>query len=200
MFSLSKTPISLDTAQAIVRAHFGGSAQIAHFRELTDGYFNAAYRIELSGGDAYVLKVAPPASVRVLRYERDIMRAEVEALRLVRAHTSVPAPSVISYDPSQRILPNDYFLMTCLPGAPLNTLRDKMTPDERDDSQRQAGGFLRQVNSITGVRFGYLAGGGGPPPPPHPLNNHLYRTILSFRLKGGIFWLQLFIRFFFYNI
>ncbi len=29
MYSLSKTPIALDAAHAIVRAHFGGSAQVA---------------------------------------------------------------------------------------------------------------------------------------------------------------------------
>ncbi len=76
MYSLSKTPVSAASAQDIVAHHLGSSARVQSFTELTDGYFNAAYRVELADGLVFVLKVAPPADVRVLRYERDIMIIE----------------------------------------------------------------------------------------------------------------------------
>lgn len=56
--------------------HLGSSAVVQSFTELTDGYFNAAYRVELADGLVFVLKVAPPAEVSVLRYEREIMIIE----------------------------------------------------------------------------------------------------------------------------
>jgi fructosamine-3-kinase len=96
MYALSKTPISLETAQTIVAAHFGGQAKIERYTELTDGFYNAAYLIELADGHKSVLKAAPPDHVRVLRYEKNIMRAEVDVLRLVRARTEVPVPEVIA--------------------------------------------------------------------------------------------------------
>lgn len=72
--------------------------QISAFAGLTDGYFNAAYGLGLANGETYVLKVAPPADVRVLRYEHSIMQAKVEALHMVRAHTSMPVPAVVCAD------------------------------------------------------------------------------------------------------
>jgi len=49
--------------------------------ELTDGWFNTAYRIELPDGSKAVLKIAPKDDWPILRYEKGIMRSEVEVMR-----------------------------------------------------------------------------------------------------------------------
>ena len=126
MFSLSKTPLSAATAQEIVSHHVGSSARLRSCEELTDGYFNAAYKLELADGLVCVLKIAPPADVRVLRYERDIMKTEVEVLRLARAHTDMPVPRVLFYDDSQRLIANPFFAMEFLPGVPFNKIKAEM--------------------------------------------------------------------------
>ena len=74
MQSVSKTYVSPAVAQAIVDAHLGEGLHLDAFEELKEGYFNAAYYLKLSDGQERVLKVAPPDSVRVLGYEKDIMR------------------------------------------------------------------------------------------------------------------------------
>ena len=76
MESLSKIALNAELAGAIAARHFGSSTQLRSFEELKDGLFNAAALLELSDGAKVVLKAAPPAEVRVLRYERDILRGE----------------------------------------------------------------------------------------------------------------------------
>jgi aminoglycoside phosphotransferase (APT) family kinase protein len=155
--SKSKTKITDQEAAALVREAFGSGARLAGCEELTDGYYNAAYALRFSNDSRYVLKIAPPAAVRVLRYEHDIMAAEVKALRLVRQYTEMPVPEVICYDRSRRLIPQEWFLMPYLPGAPLHRVRDQLAPEAANAIDVESGRLLRQVNSIPGPAFGYLA-------------------------------------------
>ena len=157
MYSLSKTLITQQTAQDIVSACFGSHATISSFSELVDGYFNAAYKLMLADGLACVLKVAPPAGVGVLRYERDLMRAEVAALRLARAHTEMPAPAVLVDDDSGAIIGNHYFIMDFVPGIPYNKLKKDISAGDRHHIEYTTGRLLRQLNAIDAPCFGYLA-------------------------------------------
>ncbi len=156
MYSRSKTPVTQERAQAIARHAFGRHASLLNFSELTDGYFNAAYLLELADGPKYVLKAAPPDDIRVLRYEKGIMQAEVETIRLVRQNTQVPAPEIFAHDWSRQIIGCDYFVMALLPGVPLSKLRKELTEQQSTATDRQAGIFLRQMNEIRGAHFGAL--------------------------------------------
>ncbi|MBN1934686.1 MAG: aminoglycoside phosphotransferase family protein [Anaerolineae bacterium] len=157
MYSLSKTPITIETAQTIVRHHLGSERAIRTFEELKDGFFNAAYQIVLEDGLACILKVAPPDRVRVMRYEKNIMQAEVKVMRLVRARTDVPVPEVYNYDPSRQIIDNDFYLMACISGVPLNKLRKDLSEAEQVVIDREAGRLTQQINAIEGTAFGYYA-------------------------------------------
>ncbi len=157
MHSLSKTTISLPTAQAIVTGAFGTASTIRAFDELTDGFFNAAYALTLADGLRCVLKVAPPDAVPVLHYERDILAAEVGVLRLLRQRTNIPVPEVYHHDTSRRLLDNDYYLMAFIEGSPLHKLRESLSPEEAWAVDRATGGYLRQMNDIAGSCFGYFA-------------------------------------------
>lgn len=157
MYSASKTLISLELAREIVRRHFGTGLRLAAFEELKDGFFNAAYLLELENGPRCVLKVAPPESIAVLRYEKGILRTEWEVLALVKQHTEMPVPEVLFYDPSHSLLENDYYLMDFVPGVPLNKVRNQLQSEEQWAIDYQAGQYLRQVNEIAGDYFGYPA-------------------------------------------
>jgi aminoglycoside phosphotransferase (APT) family kinase protein len=154
--SISKMAVSAAAAQAICFDTFGSDAIIRTFQELTDGYFNAAYMIELADRRRCVLKVAPPASVRVLRYEHDIMHAEVEVMRLVRARTTMPVPEIFRFDTSRHLLASPYFLMEFVPGVTLDKVRAKLAPADQRAIDRQIGAYLRQMNDIGGSLFGYI--------------------------------------------
>jgi aminoglycoside phosphotransferase (APT) family kinase protein len=155
MHSVSKRNIHVATARQIVTAAFDAQAAIRRYDDLRDGYFNAAYQIELTDGRRAVLKVAPPRDVRVLRYERDILRSEVQMLRLVGEHTRVPVPTVYYHDDSNAIIDGEYFLMSFVPGQAYNQVRESYTPQRRAAIEQTVGDYLRQINSISGPFFGY---------------------------------------------
>jgi aminoglycoside phosphotransferase (APT) family kinase protein len=157
MRSLSKTPISLQLAENIITHHFGNRAAISKFYELTEGFYNSAYYIELSDYQRYVLKVAPPPTVRVLRYEKDVMHTEVEVLQLVKARTGIPVPGIYIYDSNHQILQSDYFIMDLVDGVPLNKIRPLLPADACHDIDGKTGGFLRQMHAITHEKFGYFS-------------------------------------------
>jgi len=157
MYSFSKMPISAQAIRDIVTHHFGSQSAIGSYHELKDGYFNAAYMIGFEDGSKCVLKAAPSDSVHVLHYEKNIMRAEVEAMRLVRQRTQVPVPEIICYDTSRSIIPTDFFIMSFIAGVPFNKLRSSLPEDEQKTIGREVGRFARQMNEITATRFGYYA-------------------------------------------
>ncbi|HNT77473.1 MAG TPA: aminoglycoside phosphotransferase family protein [Anaerolineae bacterium] len=155
MQSISKIQLSHPQIQSIISHHFGHETHVQAIQELTEGYFATAYRLDLADGRAWVLKVSPPPHVRVLRYEYDIMAAEVAAMRLVRARTAAPVAEIYCYDASRALLDNEFFIMACLPGQPLHKVRKELAPDVQQRVNRQIGGYLREINSIEGTAFGY---------------------------------------------
>lgn len=156
--SISKAHVALDAARLVVRDAFGDGARLVDLRELTDGWFNAAYELALEDGRAFVLKVAPPPDVAVLRYERDIIRAEVEALTLVRARTSAPVPEVVWFDDSGRRVRSPLFVMTRMPGESLRDVRASLSQATADAIDAALGRYLRSINDIVGDEgFGLLA-------------------------------------------
>ena len=159
MHSISKTALSLDAARRLIAAAFGPQAVIADFQELTDGFFNAAYLATLADGERYVIKIAPPRHVPVLRYERNIIHAEVAAIELVARETTVPVPMIYRFDDSGELLDVPYFIMEFLPGVPLHTVRPTLDPAEQAEIDADIGRYLRQINDLAGPRFGSMAPG-----------------------------------------
>ncbi len=157
MYALTKFPVARETAQHIAAAHLDERAAIQQYTELSDGMYNAAYLIELTDGRRAVLKVAPPEHVRVLRYEKNILRAEVEVLRLVGAQTEVPVPAVLAYDTSRRLIDTDYCLLAYIPGVSLHKLRPHLTAADQHALDFRTGEYLRCLHTLAGPAFGYFA-------------------------------------------
>ncbi len=155
MYSLSKIPLNIEIAQSIVAHHFGSQRKVAEFEELHEGFFNAAARLTLDDGLHCVLKAAPKDDVKGLRYEKDIMKAEVESMRLVKARTGVPVPNILAYDTSRRLLPSDFFMMTMLPGCPLHKIRKEIPSEQQAEIERNLGRMAYEMSQITGEAFGY---------------------------------------------
>jgi aminoglycoside phosphotransferase (APT) family kinase protein len=157
MDSFSKIPLSADIARDIVSHHFGAARKLASFEELREGFFNAAALLELDDGLKCVLKAAPPLEVKVLRYEKDLMRAEVESMRLVRERTPVPVPEIYVYDTTRRLLHTEFFLMEFVNGVPFHKLRAQLSEGVQQDVRREMGRMTREMAEITGPAFGYWA-------------------------------------------
>ncbi|MFD9735175.1 phosphotransferase family protein [Umezawaea sp. NPDC059074] len=129
--------------------------------ELGHGWFNVAYRIRLADGEPVVLKIAPPASVEVMTYERDMMRTEVAALELIRARTSVPVPAVLFHDVSRELCDADYFFMEFVHGDNLGIVKDELAPGVYTSCVEAMGAANRDLNQVKGDHFGPLLGTGG---------------------------------------
>lgn len=128
--------------------------------ELGHGWFNVAYRIRLRDGYEAVLKIAPPAGVEVMSYERGAMGIELAALDLIGKHTSVPVPRVDFADRSHALCDADWFVMPFIDADNLSVIGPELPAEELAAYKEQVGAANRRINSIRGTAFGPLAGPG----------------------------------------
>ena len=68
MESITKSRKSKETIERMVEKYFA-PLKMEKCTELTEGYFNVAYEIELSDGSSTVLKIAPDKDARIMTYE-----------------------------------------------------------------------------------------------------------------------------------
>src|SRR6478609_4450885 len=104
MESKTKNRKTREQVARMVERAFGGTTLAAGedaVRELTEGWFNAAYDVRLADGREVILKIAPPPAAEVLAYEQNIMTTEVAAMRLVRANPAIPVPEIYYFDPAR---------------------------------------------------------------------------------------------------
>lgn len=154
MQALTKNYQSEDMLRAMTERAFGKGMYKAH-AELTEGYFNVAYRVTLEDDSEVILKIAPLPEVRVMRYEKGIMHAEIEAMRLVEKVDGIPAPKVLFADESREICPSAYFFMEKLHGSSVNAVRETLTEEEYAAAHEQSGRICAKINAIACPRYGY---------------------------------------------
>jgi aminoglycoside phosphotransferase (APT) family kinase protein len=152
----SKTKIYLDSSQIdrLVKNAFGEETKVVSFEEIKEGWANTIYSICLSDKGEVVLKIAPPSEVKTLRYEKNIMKTEVEVLKLLKENTKVPVPKVYYYDNTGSEIENDYFIMEKIAGTPYNKIKNSITEEERKAIERDLGLYNRIINDIKGRKFG----------------------------------------------
>jgi aminoglycoside phosphotransferase (APT) family kinase protein len=124
-------------------------------QELKEGWFNAAYAVQLDSGLSVILKIAPPPAAEVMQYERNIMATEVAAMRRVRQNPAIPVPAIYFCDDARDLCDSDYFFMARLSGANLEHVRAGLSPAEREAIDRAIGAIIREINSFGGTYFGY---------------------------------------------
>jgi len=154
--SITKRKLKLEEIKKLVKCAFGED-KIEYLEEMEEGYFNAIYYIRLSQGREVILKVAPSKEVLLLTYEKDIMRAEVEVLRLIKAKSSVPVPRVYFYDNSGSIIENEYYFMEKIIGEPYSKAVDTHTEEEKNKIEESIGRYNSLINDIKCDTFGYYA-------------------------------------------
>ena len=152
--SITKAAVTEATIDRMVQKAFGEKA--LEIRELKEGYFNIAYKIRLQNRDV-VLKIAPPRDTVVMTSEKNIMYSEVDSMRMVANRTDVPVPKVLFYDNSSNVTDREYFFMEMLQGQSLSSMQDALPEKEKQEIYYRLGQYTRQLNQITGERFGYYA-------------------------------------------
>lgn len=160
MESASKRKLTDSELHKVAARAFPGS-MLVNAEELTDGWANSVYvlTVKSMNGEMIrsVLKVAANNPDSLMRYERDLMKAEVEAFRLAEEAGVSFIPKILYYDPSGEIIDAEYFVVSFLPGQAYSKAKPKLSAQQRGGIEHQFGRYNRVLNEITGTRFGYLA-------------------------------------------
>ena len=158
MQSKTKVALSPRDIQRAATCAFG-HVDLSSMRELADGYFNTAYHIELDDGRQTVLKVGPPKGADILTYERNILRAEADAMRLVTTDPAIPLPAVLFVDFSRTILPYEFYFMDFVEGTTWDKICDRLSDAQNSDIEQQLGQITARINAFEHPSFGYFAYG-----------------------------------------
>lgn len=150
--SVTKSVVPTEIIYAMVNKAFG--SQPKDIIELTEGFFNVAYRIELEERPV-ILKVAPAPSVDILTYEKNIMWTEVDSMRKVKKETSVPVPEILFFDDSRTVCDRTYFFMEFLPGRSFSSCMEELSDEVKNHIFYKVGQCTKELNQITGEKFGY---------------------------------------------
>lgn len=153
--------------------------EMTSYAELSEGLCNIAYRIEFSDGEKSILKIAPRFNHTLLRNEKCLMNAEVNAMKLAENISSVRTAKVQYYDTSKTLCTGDYFIMECLEGESLVSIQEKLSDEEKAAIYSEIGGIVRDIAKIKGDRFGQLYDGAESFDKLYELVNMLIRNVLA---------------------
>lgn len=119
------------------------------------GKFSDVFAVT-SGGEEYILRVAPPDSVLQTFYEYRMMRQEPAIHARLLAETEVPVPQILAHDFSRERIDRDFLVMPRLPGIPLSDAT--LSPSARNRTLREWGRWVRDIHGVieTENRFGYV--------------------------------------------
>lgn len=123
------------------------------------GTYNTLHTATLADGRRVVVKIPPDPSAPCLRYERGILRGEVDFYRHA-ATVGVPVPEVIRVDLDGTALPGGYLVMSEIPGVSWD--RAELPGADRARLRRELGGHVAALHTVTGPAFGYPGEGPGP--------------------------------------
>ncbi len=155
MESTTKSQINRSSIEKICKRIFGESTVISQITELTDGCYNASYRVHVDSEDTdIILKAAPSDFVDILTYEKDIMKTEVELYKKVKEETLIPIPRVLDHNFHRDIVEVPYFISERLFGVPLNKI-ESVSKEARKALYCQMAKYLAYLHRIKGTYFGY---------------------------------------------
>lgn len=149
MHSITKRQLTTEQISELVRHGLGPRVDVASCKEFPDGAFSAVYGLQLTDGREVVLKVAPPSTIRLMRYEVDVAHIELEFYRRAAA-AGIPLPRLYAADPDL-----GYLLIERLPGEPLHTAKEAMAPSELERVRHELGSICARLRGATATRFGY---------------------------------------------
>ncbi|KAF3927303.1 hypothetical protein ABW21_db0201158 [Orbilia brochopaga] len=160
--------IDLRAAQRVVKTAYHGRRHVRRLEELDSTSASCPqYLITLDDDSQLLLRLAPPADVRVLQHDRDVLAADVEVLELIRENApEVPVPDVVLHESGNATLPGtqpiSFLLTTHVPGVPLDVARQQQQqlPNEvLALLDYELGRHTRQISRITSSRFGLASSG-----------------------------------------
>ena len=142
--------------------------QVSGIKELDDGFCNVTYDISFDDGSESILKIAAASRSGNTSNEINLMRAEVEAMKLVCDRHAARVAEVQYYDTSREICSGDYFFMEKIRGRNFNLEKERLSESTVEQINREIGEISRRLTEITNSEFGFLG------------DNRRYRSLYDF--------------------
>ncbi len=130
--------------------------QIAEIKELTEGMCNAAYDITFEDGSESILKIAAKDRRGNISNEVNLMQAEINAMKLVKANCSFKVADIQYFDDSRTLCDGSYFFMEKLKGDNFFLVRDTMSEEEIAIIDYETGQISRELSEVKNPEFGFL--------------------------------------------
>lgn len=146
--------LTADQVLAVCQHAFGASVSVEHVQELTTGYFNSTYIVQMAGMEKLILRVAPAERARIFPNERFQMRREY-AVQPFLAPVCPLVPKTVWADFTHQVIDRDYVFQSFIEGEAWGKVRDSLTDEENNAIRRQLGAIARRINSVVGQRFGF---------------------------------------------
>lgn len=154
MNGLNKQQLSFEQLNNTLH-HISG-CRAAAIVELSDGWANSVYELQLEDGRSWIMKVSPPTSTKLMRYEYELMKTEVSAMELLQQAAQIPVPKVLAFDRSRSLLDGEIVIMEKLQGESYSKLKKALTIEERSEIERQLGYYAVLLHGIKAASFGPL--------------------------------------------
>ncbi|CAE6474037.1 unnamed protein product [Rhizoctonia solani] len=154
IISVTKTRLTDSQIRDIATHFYGHTPQKLEIREFPSGCYNAVYHITTEHGP-WVLKVAPKPSVKILRYEHNILDAEVRVLNILsNCPTPLRVPKVHTFDSTCQLVEAPYAIIDYIPGENLDKVRKQLDKADERVIDQAMGRHLRFCNGIVRAQSG----------------------------------------------
>ena len=144
--------------------------QVEKIKELPEGMCNVTYDITFEDGSESILKIAAKDRRGNTSNEVNLMRAEINAMKLVVENCSFKVADVQYYDTSNTICDGNYFFMEKLEGDNFFSVRKDMSEEEIAIIDTEIGKISRELSNIQNSEFGFL----GEDTKYHSLTGHVF--------------------------
>ncbi|MBQ8202191.1 MAG: aminoglycoside phosphotransferase family protein [Clostridia bacterium] len=150
--SITKNHQGDKTLRTLCASVFPAKA-VRSITELTEGMFNAAYRIDFTDGSTSILKIAAASTDGLLSNEINLMQAEVAAMTLAHEHGIHGVARVQYADFTREHCSGPFFFMDVLPGRSLSSCGAELSVREQEHIMQQVGQLQRRLSEIHGDAF-----------------------------------------------
>ena len=140
--------------QKVIRTIFRSSKITVQQVERLQGRLHQVFLARLVESSPLILKCPPIYNNRLLRHEHHGLETEYQVLELLRNHTQLSVPQVITYDRHGSSLGAPFLMTTHISGRRLSEMAPYLSERERLNIDETLGRYVRGLTSLPATQYG----------------------------------------------